>query len=57
MYRTTGLLRTGALGIEDKPLWYDVYALHPPKDVPKYDRPAPEIQVRKIFYEEDLIRA
>lgn len=54
--RTTGLLRRNVWKIEDKPLWYDVYAMHPPSEEPRFDRPAPNIEVRNIFYEEDLIR-
>lgn len=43
--------------IEDKPIWYDVYEAFPPKVEPKFDRPAPNIPVRSLFYEEDIIRA
>lgn len=42
---------------EDRPIWYDIYKAYPPKDDPKYDRPAPDISVPGIFYEEDKIRA
>lgn len=42
---------------EDRPLWYDLYNVFPPKDEPRYDRPAPETPVPAIFYEEDKIRA
>lgn len=55
--RTTGLLRSGALKWEDRPLWYDIYEAFPPKDEPRFDRPAPNMSLRKIFYEEDKIRA
>lgn len=55
--RTSGLLRTGVIKVEDKPIWYDVYAMHPPAEEPRYDRPAPNINLRDIFYEEDVIRA
>lgn len=43
--------------VEDKPIWYDVYAAFPPQLEPRYDRPAPNINVKQIFYEEDVIRA
>lgn len=56
-HRTTGLLRSGAIKLEDKPLWYDIYAAFPPPLEPRYDRPAPNINVKQIFYEEDVIRA
>ncbi|KAH8410203.1 hypothetical protein KR009_008120 [Drosophila setifemur] len=55
--RVQGLLRGGAMKPEDKPIWYDVYAAFPPKVEPRFDRPAPEIPVRKIFYAEDTVRA
>ncbi|CAI4229054.1 unnamed protein product [Auanema sp. JU1783] len=58
-YRTTGLIRSGQLSWADRPLWYDVYVAQPPLTppdwnvkLPKYDEP-----VRKIFYEEDVVRA
>lgn len=55
--RIRGLLRSGALKEEDKPIWYDVYTAFPPKYEPKYDRPAPDIPLRNILYPEDTIRA
>ncbi|KJH51087.1 alanine--tRNA ligase [Dictyocaulus viviparus] len=58
-YRVTGLIRSGQLTWSGRPLWYDVYIAHPPLQAhdwnvkhAKYDEP-----VRKIFYEEDIIRA
>ncbi|XGW19725.1 hypothetical protein V3C99_003512 [Haemonchus contortus] len=58
-YRVTGLIRSGQMKWSDRPLWYDIYVTHPPLDPhdwntkhPKYDEP-----VRKIFYDEDLVRA
>lgn len=42
---------------EDKPIWYDVYAAFPPKLEPRFDRTAPNIPVRNIFYAEDVVRA
>ncbi|KAH8279693.1 hypothetical protein KR054_001693 [Drosophila jambulina] len=55
--RVQGLLRGGAVKAEDKPIWYDVYAAFPPKAEPRFDRPAPDIPVRNIFYAEDVVRA
>ncbi|XP_067010493.2 small ribosomal subunit protein mS23 [Anabrus simplex] len=55
--RVTGLIRSGALKEEDKPIWYDIYKAFPPVTEPRYDRPAPNIQVGNIFYAEDQIRA
>ncbi|XP_005181592.2 small ribosomal subunit protein mS23 [Musca domestica] len=55
--RVSGLLRSGAMKPEDKPLWYEVYAAFPPKLEPRFDRPAPQIPIRNIFYEEDQVRA
>jgi hypothetical protein len=57
IHRVRGLLRSGALKEEDKPIWYDVYTAFPPKYEPKYDRPAPDVPLRNIFYLEDTIRA
>ncbi|KAI9585728.1 probable 28S ribosomal protein S23, mitochondrial [Glossina fuscipes] len=55
--RITGLLKTGAMKSEDKPIWYDLYEAFPPKLEPRFDRPAPNIPIRNIFYAEDVIRA
>jgi hypothetical protein len=51
--RVRGLLRSGALKEEDKPIWYDVYTAFRPK----YDRQPPDVPLRNIFYPEDTIRA
>lgn len=42
---------------ENRPLWYDLYEAFPPKLEPRFDRAAPNIPVREIFYKEDPIRA
>uniref|UniRef100_A0A1A9X0R9 Small ribosomal subunit protein mS23 n=1 Tax=Glossina brevipalpis TaxID=37001 RepID=A0A1A9X0R9_9MUSC len=55
--RVTGLLRSGAMKPEDKPIWYDLYEAFPPKLEPRYDRPAANVPIRNIFYKEDAIRA
>ncbi|XP_037960128.1 probable 28S ribosomal protein S23, mitochondrial [Teleopsis dalmanni] len=55
--RVQGLLRAGAMKPMDKPLWYDVYETFPPKLEPRFDRPAPDMKIRDIFYEEDIVRA
>uniref|UniRef100_A0A1B0DRG0 Small ribosomal subunit protein mS23 n=1 Tax=Phlebotomus papatasi TaxID=29031 RepID=A0A1B0DRG0_PHLPP len=55
--RTSGLLKSGAMKPEDKPLWYEIYKAFPPKAEPRYDRPAPNTTVRDIFYPEDVVRA
>ncbi|KFB36983.1 AGAP002893-PA-like protein [Anopheles sinensis] len=55
--RTQGLLKSGALKFDERPLWYDVVTAFPPKDEPRFDRPAPNVSVRPIFYAEDTIRA
>ncbi|CAJ0941674.1 unnamed protein product, partial [Mesorhabditis belari] len=58
-FRVTGLIRSGQLHWSDRPLWYDVYVSSPPLTPPvwnvkmdRHDEP-----LRKIFYEEDHIRA
>ncbi|KAJ8955727.1 hypothetical protein NQ318_008599 [Aromia moschata] len=55
--RTTGLIKSGALSWDDRPLWYDIYEAFPPQEEPRFDRPAPNIKLKKIFYKEDEIRA
>ncbi|XP_050081528.1 28S ribosomal protein S23, mitochondrial [Anopheles aquasalis] len=55
--RTQGLLKSGALKFDERPLWYDVVTTFPPKEEPRFDRPAPRVDVRPIFYQEDAIRA
>ncbi|KAL7292115.1 hypothetical protein TKK_0014388 [Trichogramma kaykai] len=55
--RVTALLKTGAMKEENKPLWYEIYKAFPPKYEPRFDRPAPDTPVRKIFYPEDVVRA
>ena len=56
-YRVTGLIRTGALTQEEKPIWYDVMAAFPPKVPPVYHQCPQDVQVADIIYKEDLIRA
>lgn len=55
--RSTGLIQSGALNWDDRPLWYDIYKAFPPKEEPRYDRPAPNIKLKNIFYPEDKVRA
>ncbi|BET00074.1 Mitochondrial ribosomal protein S23 [Nesidiocoris tenuis] len=55
--RITNLIRTGAMKLDERPLWYEVYQSFPPATPPRYDNPAPAGEIRKIFYPEDLIRA
>jgi small subunit ribosomal protein S23 len=56
-HRVRGLLRSGALKEEDKPVWYDIYKAFPPKYEPRYDRPALDVPLRNLFYSEDTLRA
>uniref|UniRef100_A0A182JNQ8 Small ribosomal subunit protein mS23 n=1 Tax=Anopheles christyi TaxID=43041 RepID=A0A182JNQ8_9DIPT len=42
---------------DERPLWYDVVTAFPPHEEPRYDRPAPRVPVRQIFYQEDTVRA
>ena len=65
--RMSGLLKSGAMKPEHKPIWFEVYEAFPPKYEPRFDRqqlPYGEggnVEAmgppRKIFYKEDLIRA
>lgn len=56
-FRTHALINSGAMGWEERPLWYDIYETFPPKDEPRFDRPVPNMKLKEIFYEEDNIRA
>ncbi|XP_060522209.1 small ribosomal subunit protein mS23 [Cylas formicarius] len=55
--RVSGLIQSGALNWQDRPLWFDIYKAFPPKEEPQFDRPVPNMKLKKIFYEEDRIRA
>ncbi|XP_045133094.1 28S ribosomal protein S23, mitochondrial-like [Portunus trituberculatus] len=54
--RATGLLKSGAVKPQDKPLWYDVYEAFPPRYEPHYDRSHIRKEIKQIFYPEDVIR-
>lgn len=51
------MVRKKVLTPEDKPIWYEVYALHPPFDEARYDQDVTQQPIQQIFYEEDVIRA
>ena len=55
--RVTGLLKTGAMRWQDRPLFYDIYTAFPPLKEHKYMEDPPNIKLREIFYEEDKERA
>ncbi|KAM5179955.1 small ribosomal subunit protein mS23 [Mantella aurantiaca] len=60
--RTQNLIRAGVIKHNVKPIWYDVYAVFPPKREPTYLSPPKRRQklvenVPAIFYHEDVIRA
>uniref|UniRef100_A0A8C7XDA0 Small ribosomal subunit protein mS23 n=1 Tax=Oryzias sinensis TaxID=183150 RepID=A0A8C7XDA0_9TELE len=61
--RVRDLMRSGVIQKADKPIWYDVYEVFPPKREPLYvkqqSRPAVNKQdpVPEIFYREDEVRA
>lgn len=55
--RTRGLIQSGAMKYQDRPLWYDIYEAFPPAEEPSYGRPIPNIELKSIFYPEDKIRA
>ena len=52
-----GLLRSGAVLEENKPIWYDVYAAFPPKTDPTLVRAEPTNEPVNILYIEDLVRS
>jgi len=55
--RTTGLLKAGAIKYQDRPLWYDVYRVFPPKYEPHIDRVPQKKEINEILYREDKYRA
>ncbi|KAK0068810.1 28S ribosomal protein S23 mitochondrial [Biomphalaria pfeifferi] len=48
--RLTGLMQSGALSSEERPIWYDIVKTLPPKPSP------PQKEVPIIFYPEDFVR-
>lgn len=57
VFSMNSLLRKNVLYAEDKPVWYEIYALHPPHTEPRYDQDGLNVEIREILYEEDLIRS
>lgn len=57
MSRVNGLIKSGAMKIEDRPIWYDVYRAFPPESEPYYSKPAPMHKVPDVFFPEDVFRA
>ncbi|XP_041978138.1 28S ribosomal protein S23, mitochondrial [Aricia agestis] len=56
--RMEALLKQGAIKVDDRPLWYDIYKAFPPIVEPKFARPPPENKtIRPILYKEDVVRA
>lgn len=60
--RVTGLIRTGVMRWNERPLWYDVYTAHPPVEPPEFARSLPDefkekLELPSIYYQEDFIRA
>jgi len=55
--RTTGLLKAGGIKYPDRPLWYDIYRVFPPKYEPHVDRESEKKEIMEIFYKEDKYRA
>lgn len=54
-HRLCGLINTGA--VKDRPLWMDIYEEFPPHVEPNFMRPEPKVNLRKILYPEDMVRA
>lgn len=60
--RVRDLMRAGVIKLEEKPIWFDVYAAFPPKREPLYEKPVRPLKnaadtVPEILYKEDEIRA
>lgn len=54
--RVHGLIKSGALKFEERPIWYDVYEKFPPFNEPKFDQKVEATKIREIFYAEDKDR-
>ncbi|XP_050545165.1 uncharacterized protein LOC126907713 isoform X2 [Daktulosphaira vitifoliae] len=52
-----GLIKSGAMKLEDRPLWYDVYRAFPPDSEPHYAKSPLNYEIQNIFYQEDKFRA
>ena len=57
IFRMQGLLKSEAVAWRDRPLWYDVVTRFPPEVAPDMDRSVPEVDVHRILYPEDFVRA
>ncbi|XP_060848012.1 uncharacterized protein LOC132927491 [Rhopalosiphum padi] len=55
--RVNGLIKSGAMKIDDRPIWYDVYRAFPPESEPHYAKPSQSLKIPDIFYPEDTFRA
>ncbi|ODM99914.1 28S ribosomal protein S23, mitochondrial [Orchesella cincta] len=55
--RTTGLMKAGAIKYQDRPLWYDIYRVFPPKYEPHIDREPEKKEINDVLYREDKNRA
>ncbi|KAJ8910590.1 hypothetical protein NQ315_013559 [Exocentrus adspersus] len=45
--RISGLLRSGAMHWQDRPVWYDIYNAFPPFDEPTFHRSGSNIELKK----------
>lgn len=57
VFSMNAMLKKNVISPEDKPIWFEIYALHPPHSEPRYDQEAPAEEIRDILYEDDIIRA
>jgi len=57
MSRVNGLIKSGAINVHDRPVWYDVYRSFPPESTPHFAKAALPIKVLDIFFPEDPFRA
>ncbi|KAI2811641.1 hypothetical protein RDWZM_003619 [Blomia tropicalis] len=55
--RYTGLMRSGAVLEENRPIWYDVYKHFLPTEEPLAIRPEPTVTINPIYYPEDILRS
>uniref|UniRef100_A0A2H8TRW8 Small ribosomal subunit protein mS23 n=1 Tax=Melanaphis sacchari TaxID=742174 RepID=A0A2H8TRW8_9HEMI len=55
--RVNGLIKSGAMKVDDRPIWYDVYRAFPPESEPHYAKPSQSLKIPDIFYTEDTFRS
>lgn len=56
-HRLEGMIKVGAVPLNEAPVWFDVYARFPPARPPDQERPLVAKPLKAILYPEDNLRA